>query len=232
MSPGNTQLALQFGFNDEQVFERFDTGVNSEVLARIEESLASDVFAGMWIWGATGCGVTHLLNAACHRAGAAGEQVAYLPLRELPRHGDILSGLDACAVVAVDDLQEWLGDNALEAALMNLYQGAVARRGCFLCGANASARASAFTLPDLASRLQALPGFHVQPLDDAGKRRLLRERAEARGLQLSDQVLNFWLARADRSLPALMADLERIDAAALRHQRAVTVPLLKSALDL
>ena len=76
MSPGNTQLALQFGFNDEQVFERFDTGVNSEVLARIEESLASDVFAGMWIWGATGCGVTHLLNAACHRAPARSWRVS------------------------------------------------------------------------------------------------------------------------------------------------------------
>ncbi len=223
------QLPLQFRFNDRQIFESYQPGANGELLARLQGVLADVGFSGAWLWGEMGAGTTHLLNAACHRAGS---QAAYLPLAQLPQEPEILEGLDRYGLVVLDDAHAWLGNVACETAIVGLYQGLLGRRARLLCGARAPAARLDFALADLRSRFAALPAYRVIALDDAGKRRLLREHAATRGLTLSDKVLDYWLARSDRSVPSLLSDLERLDQAALSAQRTVTVPLVKATLRL
>ena len=222
------QLPLQFPFNDQQLLENFQPGVNAELLARLDRTPVATGFAGLWLWGEAGAGVTHLLNGACHRSGRA----AYLPLAELPAQAEMLQGLDSCDLVALDDVEVWLGRRPLEAALLDLYQGMLTRGGTLICGASKPARGCDFALPDWRSRCLALLGYRVQPLDDVGKARLLQAHAAQRGLQIGEQVLKFWLARSERSVPGLLAELELLDAAALSAQRAITVPLVKAVLQL
>jgi DnaA family protein len=227
------QLPLQFPFNDQQSLENFQSGVNAELLTRLEQVLApSPVFSSLALWGGSGSGVTHLLNAACHRVGARGGRVALLPLGELAADADMLQGLERWDLVALDDVESWFGSARLEAALMGLYEEMAGGNGTLLLGARRPAAACTFALPDWRSRCAALLAYQVLPLDDAGKGRLLRAHAAARGLELSDPVLKFWLARSERSVSGLLAQLELVDQAALRAQRAITVPLLKAALEL
>ena len=134
--------------------------------------------------------------------------------------------------MALDDVEVWLGHRSLEAALLDLYQGMLACGGTLICGASKPARGCDFALPDWRSRCLALLGYRVQPLDDVGKARLLQAHAAQRGLQIGEQVLKFWLARSERSVPGLLAELELLDAAALSAQRAITVPLVKAVLQL
>ena len=68
--------------------------------------------------------------------------------------------------------------------------------------------------------------------DDEGLRAILSAAAHRRGLELTEAVLDYWLHRAVRSLPALLAQLERLDAQALVEQRAITIPLIKEVLEL
>jgi DnaA family protein len=227
------QLSLQFPFNDQQLFGNFQPGANGELLARLEQTLAgSQAFSAVWLWGAAGAGKTHLLNAACHQLGAAGGRVAFLPLAELEADSEMLRGLEAWDLVALDDVQAWFGQAPLEAALLGLYEGLLARGGAFLLCGTASAAASGIGLADLRSRCEAMLAYQVQPLDDAGKGQLLRAHAAQRGLDLTDQVLQFWLSRSARSVPVLLAQLDLLDQASLRAQRAITVPLLKAVLEL
>jgi DnaA family protein len=58
----------------------------------------------------------------------------------------------------------------------------------------------------------------------------LRRAADARGVALSDEVIDFLLSRFARDLSSLMALLDRLDGYALRTQRAITIPLVRAML--
>ncbi|MGW8310551.1 MAG: HdaA/DnaA family protein, partial [Thiogranum sp.] len=57
-------------------------------------------------------------------------------------------------------------------------------------------------------------------------------RAEQRGFELPEDTGRYLLRRLPRDLPALMKLLERLDTASLAAQRKLTVPFVKSVLEL
>ena len=83
---------------------------------------------------------------------------------------------------------------------------------------------------DLRSRLGWGHVLAVSPLSEAQTRAALRMEADRRGLFLSDEVLDYLLSRFARDLKHLMALLQRLDAYALVHKRAITLPLLRQML--
>ena len=73
--------------------------------------------------------------------------------------------------------------------------------------------------------------FQLHVLSDDERRAVLRQEADARGLVLRDEVMDFMLTRFGRDLGHLMDLLNRLDLYALQTQRALTVPLIKSMLE-
>jgi DnaA family protein len=84
---------------------------------------------------------------------------------------------------------------------------------------------------DLRTRLGWGHVFGLQPLTEAQTRAALRQAADARGLFLGDEVMDFTLRRFSRDLGTLFALLDELDRYALQTQRAITIPLLKSMLE-
>ena len=84
---------------------------------------------------------------------------------------------------------------------------------------------------DLRSRLGWGHVFQLQLLDETARRAVLRQEADARGVFLGDEVMDFMLNRFSRDLGSLMQLLDQLDAYALRTQRAITIPLLKAMLE-
>ena len=72
--------------------------------------------------------------------------------------------------------------------------------------------------------------FQVRPLDEDARRAVLRQEAAARGLHLGDDVMDYMLRHFSRDLGSLMQLLDHLDSFALRAQRALTIPLLKTML--
>ena len=72
--------------------------------------------------------------------------------------------------------------------------------------------------------------FALEPLAEADVRAVLRRAADARGIFLSDEVMDYLLTRFARDLSHLSALLDRLDEFALASQRPVTVPLLRRML--
>jgi DnaA family protein len=60
---------------------------------------------------------------------------------------------------------------------------------------------------------------------------VLRQQAEARGLFFKDEVMDYILSRFSRDLGSLMGLLDQLDHYALREQRGLTIPLIKSMLS-
>jgi DnaA family protein len=232
MTGPRQQLSLPFPINQRFVLGNFEIGENAEVVQRLEAEPDRSVFSGLWLWGGGAVGVSHLLHGVCHWHAARGARVAYLPLEAVERDPAVLEGLDFYDLLALDDVGSWAGDLQLESALMAMYERLFARRARLIVGAAGPVARCGFRLADLASRLSSLTAYEVRPLNDEGKVRLLRRLAKERGLELSDAVLGYWLARSHRSVRRLLDDLEVIDAEAMRAQRVVTIPLLKDALGL
>jgi DnaA-homolog protein len=226
------QLALRFPPSSRATFDSFEAGANVELISRLRAlDQGNTAFCGYYLFGTPGIGRSHLLQAACQRHGS-GAGAIYLPLANVDLRPGLLEGLDSRRLVALDDIECWLGNADAEMALLGLYQELVSAGGRLLISAGQPAAALRFHFADLASRLRALPAYQVQPLDDAGKARILVRLAARRGLELSVAVLDFWLARSARDLPSLLDEFDRLDTAALAGQRRITVPLVKEVLDL
>ena len=73
--------------------------------------------------------------------------------------------------------------------------------------------------------------FQLRLPDDAQRKAVLQQQAQARGLMLKEEVMDYILHRFNRDLGSLMGLLDQLDQFALREQRAISIPLIKSMLS-
>lgn len=219
------QLALRIGLRDVATFGNFEPGGNGAVVHSLRA--ASEPF--LYLWGASGCGRTHLLQAACHACAAQGETPAYLPCAEIDSP-EVLEGMEALALVCLDDLHRVAGRQEWESALFAFYNAARATGTRLVVSADSGPRGLDLRLPDLLSRLTWGPVFRLNPLSDEEKIRALQRRAAVRGLELNDEVGAFLLRRAPRDTHALFSLLDRLDDASLVAQRRLTIPFVREQL--
>jgi DnaA family protein len=132
--------------------------------------------------------------------------------------------------VALDGLDAIAGAREDEVALFDFHNRARASGLNVLYTARGIPDDIGLVLPDLRSRLQQCLRLVLDPLDDEGRREVLRDRAQRRGLVLEDAALDWLLTRTDRDLGALVVLLDRLDRASLAAQRRITVPFLRQVL--
>lgn len=215
------QLALALTQPPEPSLDNFVAGPNAELVERLRDAArGAKGESVIYLWGAPGSGRTHLLRAtagAARNARYAGAQ-------------DDLAGI-AARLVAVDDVERL--DEARQIALFNLINRARAAGGdaggVVLAAGNAPPAQLALRA-DLTSRLGWGLVYELRAPDDADKALHLRAEARRRGLELSDEVLAYLLARLPRDLRSLVAIVELLDRHSLERRRPLTVPLAREAL--
>ncbi len=229
-----TQLPLPFELREDHRLSSFVRGANTELVIRLLE-LGSPAAEGqtLWLHGTQGLGKTHLLQAVVAQLSEQSAAVAYLPAGALPaEHAiDMLEGSERYALLAIDDIDEWLGDQNIERELVRLYQE---RRQAGLHLLMAAARSPLdyhMALPDWQSRARGAQVFRMAELADASKLEVLIARSSRLGLELSNSVATYLLRHGPRGLPQMLSVLDQVDRLALAERRRLTVPLLKKALD-
>lgn len=231
------QLSLGVTLNDDATFDNFHAppgSANAQASALVRAQAEGGGEQLVFLWGAPGVGLTHLLQAGCHRAHDSGLSFQYLPLEELaevePRH--LLEGLEALDYICIDGLEAVAGKADWEEALFHLFNRVREQGRRLLLAANRGPHQLPINLADLRSRLQWGMTWQLQPLDDADKQQALRQRARARGLELSDEVAHYILQRVSRDMDELFRSLQRLDQASLAEQRKLTIPFVKKVLSI
>ncbi|HET8818018.1 MAG TPA: DnaA regulatory inactivator Hda [Xanthomonadaceae bacterium] len=231
------QLPLALRFPADQRFETF-VAAPPGALAQLRALATGETGDRIYLAGPPGTGKTHLALATCAATEAAGHRAAYLPLRAAA--GRLSAALEsladpsregAPALLALDGLGAIAGTRDDEVALFAFHDRARRAGLRVLYVASAAPDRLPLALPDLRSRLSQCARIVLAPLDDAGRREVLRERARRRGLVLEDAALDWLLSRAGRDLGGLAALFERLDRASLAAQRKVTVPFLRQVMD-
>lgn len=233
------QLPLGIKLPDSSTFANFVRGDNDEVVDHVRRCLekGGDDNAAIYIWGAGGCGKSHLLQAACHAVAAAGKACVYLPLKTAHGQGpealfpEMLDGLESLALICIDDIDVVAADEAWEAALFHLYNRVHAAGSRLLVAGHAAPADLPLQLADLRSRLAWGWIFQLQVLADEDKKRALQLRASTRGFDLPDDVSDYLLRYFPRDMHALFALLDRLDTASVVAQRRLTIPFVKTVLE-
>ncbi|HUP10360.1 MAG TPA: DnaA regulatory inactivator Hda [Caldimonas sp.] len=216
------QLPLEIVAEAPRTFENFMPGANALAVDHLA-TLAAGA-PPVYLWGPPGSGKTHLLQATAARALARGGRVASFG----SAFAAPWSESDAWSLVLLDDVERY--DESQQRAAFGLFVEA-ATQGWPIVAAGAAPPVDLPLREDLRTRLGWGHVFALQPLGEAGARAALRREADRRGVFLSDDVMDYLLTRFARDLKNLMTQLDRLDAYALSHQRAITVPLLRRMSD-
>ena len=212
------QLPLEIVAEAPRTFENFMPGANALAVDHLATLVAGA--PPVYLWGPPGSGKTHLLQATAARALARGGRVASFG----SAFAAPWSESDEWSLVLLDDVERY--DESQQRAAFGLFVEA-ATQGWPIVAAGAAPPVDLPLREDLRTRLGWGHVFALQPLGEAGARAALRREADRRGVVLPDDVRDYLLTRFARDLKNLMAQLDRLDAYALAHQRAVTVPLLR-----
>lgn len=224
------QLPLALRYPPDQRLESFIAAPHG-VIAQLEALAAMPGADWLYLAGAAGSGKTHLALALCAATDQAGLRAAYLPLLAASgRLRDALDALEGNHVVALDGLEAIAGHRDDEVALFDFHNRARSLGLSVLYTAREMPDALGLVLPDLHSRLAQCIRITLPTLDDNGRREVLRDRAQRRGLMLEEAAIDWLLTRTDRDPGSLVAVLEKLDRESLAAQRRITVPFLKQVL--
>jgi DnaA family protein len=221
------QLPLGVRLAESARLDSFVAGPNREALQLLAGHSPPRL---LWLWGRTGTGKTHLLQAACAAVGDRGGAAAYLDLESVGTPG-LLEGFEALDLVCLDSLERVADDAAWNAAIFRLHTLMQDGAGRLYVASTGPPAALGFRLPDLRSRLLAAPVHQLHELDEDDRIAVLEQRAARLGLVLPSESAVYLVHRMPRDMHSLCAALDRLDVAALAAQRRLTVPFLRQVLE-
>ena len=173
------------------------------------------------VYGAPGCGKSHLAQVWRARSGAS----------VMAREALVTASLDERVGAGMAFIVEDADCGLDERALLHLYNMLAERGGHLLVTSAIAPARLAIKLADLRSRLVAAPAVAVAPPDEALIGALLVKLFADRQLRVEAELIGFLLARMERSYEAACALVDRLDAAALAARRRITVPLAREVLS-
>jgi chromosomal replication initiation ATPase DnaA len=202
------QLALALDHAESFAREDFLSGLSNESALALIDAWPDWPARAIALVGPEGSGKTHL---ATIWAAAAGARVI---------SGRTLGEIDIPAALATGALViEDAAAIADERALFHLINLAREQGAFLLFTARTTPSLWPLTLPDVVSRLRALPVVMLQAPDDAMLRGVIVKLAADRQLQLDESVVGYISTHIERSFAAARAAVIALDKEALRQGR-------------
>jgi chromosomal replication initiation ATPase DnaA len=172
------------------------------------------------IVGPHGSGKSHLAAIWAERSGARIVDAASLAQSEVPRA--LVTG-----ALVLEDIEPGRIDEAAVFHLLNLAREDAA---FVLITAGKRLDLEGYSLPDLASRLRALPIFSLSPPGEGLLAAVMVKLFADRQLEVDEDTIAYLLPRIERSLATARSVTARLDRAALSRGRRVTRALAAEVL--
>ena len=211
-APAPRQLVLALDHGESFAREDFLAGPTNETALALIERWPDWPSSVMALVGPEASGKSHLASIWAEISGA----------RILS--ASLLSGADVPMALATGALvvEDLAAQDLDERALFHLLNLAREESAFVLVTGRASPASFAVTIPDLGSRLRALPIVSLAAPDEALLRALLVKLAADRQLVLDDALISFLINRIERSVAAAREAVARLDREAMRLRRPVT----------
>jgi len=119
-----------------------------------------------------------------------------------------------------------------ESALFHLLRHAETQALSLLLSSSIPASQLHFTLPDLHSRLLAMPCVQLSAPDEAMLHAFLVKSFSDRQMRISEEVIVYMLRRMPRSFIAARILVDNIEQNSFRTKKDITIPVIKSLIEL
>lgn len=201
------QLALALDHDESYARDDFLPGPGNAAALTLIESWPDWPANAVALIGPEGSGKSHLASIWANASGA--RTMSGRALGE----SDLLASLATGALVVEETVA------ADERSLFHLINLAREEESFLLFTARTAPTSWSIAIPDLASRLRALPVVTLQSPDDAMLRGVIIKLAADRQLSLDDSVVRYLLSHVERSFAAARAAVITLDNEALRQGR-------------
>lgn len=133
--------------------------------------------------------------------------------------------------IIVEDADQALADGRLDPVdLFHLYNWIRERQGFLLLSGLISPARWETTLPDLRSRLSSMPIVTIEPPGDSLLAALMVKRLADRQLRVDPRLVEFVIARTERSFSAIEQVVAALDRESLAQKRPITIPLARTVM--
>jgi len=221
MTASPRQLVLDLSHRQALGEEDFLVSRSNEAATELVDRWPDWPHPACVVVGPGGSGKSHLANVWRLRSGAG--EIAAGALDDA-----VVAALPDRGGVAVEDIDRGIGD---EQALFHLLNRARESKLSVLMTSRKPPGDLSVRIPDLRSRLRALPVVALDPPDEALLKAVLVKLFCDRQLNVEPAVIDYLSLRMERSMEAARRIVAAIDGLALATHRKVTRPLAAQALS-
>jgi chromosomal replication initiation ATPase DnaA len=216
-----SQLILELPHLTAVGLENFYISASNSAAVALIESWPNWTTQGAILAGPEGSGKTHL--AAAWRARAGAGLIAASLISEAT-----ITAFDAAPGLLVEDIDHGIADDRLLFHILNM---AGEKKKFVLLTSNKAPGDLDIVLPDLRSRLRALPLAVIAAPDEALIRAVLIKLFADRQLAVEPHVIAYICLHMERSMAMASRVVATADRLALARQRGVTRTIAAEALD-
>lgn len=212
--------------------DNYTSGDNIQAISEIRSCGQAKSGKYLYVWGSNATGKTHLATAAAKMANDNGLAAAFIPLsKAMELSPEMLDDIEQMKLICLDDIHAIAGNRAWEEALFHLFNRAKEQSTNLIITSDCSPSNLQINLPDLVSRLTSGISYRLVPLDDTAKIKLLTDKAEERGMELTPDTASYILKNYSRNISSLLDFLNQLDRASLAAQRKLTIPFVRSLFE-
>jgi chromosomal replication initiation ATPase DnaA len=220
MSPGSEQLVLDLPHRAALGSHDFLISPSNQAAADMIDLWPNWPQASVAVVAPAHAGKTHLASVWRLKSGAARLEACTLGEADV-------AGAAAHGAVLVEDLHAGIAD---ERALFHLLNLVREHKLTMLLTSRTPPGELQVALPDLRSRLRALPVVAIAPPDETLLKAVLVKHFTDRQLAVEPEVIAYIALRMERSMEAAAATVAEIDRAAMAARRKVTRALAAQVL--
>lgn len=230
------QLTIDFIVEKEATLDNFYTKGNQALVQSLTHFVSTSITnpsnSIFFLHGKNGSGRSHLVQAICQKADEQQLAVQFLPLNEHQNlTPEITTGLEQMDLVVLDDIDKLSGQSHWEHSIFDLINRLIENGKRIIVTASRSPANIGIQLPDLVSRLNWGQVWRMKSLNDSQLRQMLKHRASCRGINLSNDVVNYVVQRTRRESRSIIHCLDLLDQSSLQEKRKLTIPFVKSVMD-
>lgn len=177
------------------------------------------------IYGETGSGKSHLAHIWAQQNQAQNLNFETLSspdfIPQMQAQNYVLDGIDLMLVG---------GGSVYQKNVFHVLNAVREHGGRILMTARKSQNEWHIQLPDLRSRLMAIPALEILPPDDVLLEMLLYKLFSDRQIKIDSDVISYIVPRIERSAAHIVRLVELIDHESLKHKKTITVPMARGIL--
>ncbi|MFC3121785.1 DnaA regulatory inactivator Hda [Agaribacter flavus] len=232
------QLVLPVSQVSEKSFDNLVMGQNALLVHQLHQAVDALVDSKqtkiIFVHGNSGVGKTHLslaISELCHQQNISARYLDMDMLVTLPV--GVLDDVSVNQCICFDNIHSLSQSADWQRMVFDIINQCIEKAPrCLVFTSKHSVNQLDLSLPDLASRLTWGLTFKMLELSDADKAKAMQSLAREKGMEASEEVIEFILKRSNRSMHEIEKTIECLDRASLLHQRKLTIPFVKETLAL